>query len=691
MSRDDTLPVHSVSHVTDTYQEQDASNMLAGPEASGEVSSPQLSEEQMHVETLVREGKNVFFTGNAGTGKSFLLNRIITCLREIYGPDFLDCVAVTAATGIAATHINGTTLHSQTGCGVPQVMDDFGRMWKPENKEKWRKLKVLICDEISMVSAELFDQLEHQACALRSCPDPFGGVQIILSGDYFQLPPIVKRWQRGMSKDAFMNRGYTFQCPAWKRCKLQQVLLTKVWRQKEQKFVRILNAIRSGDGEAAIAELVRECSRPLPVVNGIKPTQLFSRNADVDRINAQELAQLNTAQVMLEAHDSVAVQSVSGIMDDIKALASGAQPKNNDWELEQQLWRNEFFRDCLAPKEGCFKAGAQVMLLKNLDLGEAGGSDRMLVNGSRGVLTRFVEKKDILEEKMQERGALLGQMRGSRGGGFGGEAGGSGGGAVGKEFEKLEQLLAALNKWPGNLLPVVKFLNGREEILMPEIFTSDVASVGCCRRLQVPLKLAWAMTIHKCQGLTLDLAKVSLKGMFAEGQAYVALSRVRSMEGLQILDWSPGCVKTSQIVKRFYQCLESGEEYEDGAWEEWQKHQPSELAAAGTSGPGGAGAASGQRGGACFKCGKEGHWSRDCPGKGGAPSQQAGGNHGRGAFFTNNQNSPYGSQGQGSQGYGRGSQPGAGRGNSQWQKTPRMAPQGIMRYFGASPAAGSRL
>ncbi|DBA72022.1 TPA: hypothetical protein ACH3X2_14301 [Trebouxia sp. C0005] len=642
-------PSEDVDHISDTVLEPSATEAPLAPAAvhTGEAESPTLSPQQQQVEDLVKEGKNVFFTGNAGTGKSFLLNRIIEHFRQDYREDFNACVAVTAATGIAATHISGTTLHSQTGCGVPQTIEDFDRMWKPQSRDRWRKMKVLICDEISMISAEMFHQLEHHARMIRGVEKPFGGVQLVLSGDYFQLPPIERRWSAGMDKSAFMNRGYTFQCPAWTQCNLHQVLLTKVFRQRNPEFVRMLNDIRTGNGRTAIQQLLQLCTRPLPEQNGIKPTQLFSKNADVDTVNAAELSALEGEEAVMDGLDSVEVAPAKTEGDSQSSIAA-----------EEQLWRHEFFRDCLAPKKAAFKIGAQVMLLRNLELT---GNDRMLVNGSRGVITKFVPKDEHVKEMVglrHRQGATPGAPV-----------------PQGAEAGKLEQAIQSLHKWPGTVLPVVKFVNGREEVLLPELFTADVAAVGVCKRLQVPLKLAWALTIHKCQGLTLDLAKVSLKGVFAEGQAYVALSRVRSLEGLQILDCSPNCVKVSAIVQRFYECLLRGDDYKDGCWEDWQNNHPADLAARGVQQGGAAGGGRGN----CFKCGQPGHWANQCPGatpsQGGGLSQDAPPTQRK---FTN----PYSSsnRGRGTSGATpvRGSGP---RG--------RSGASGIGAYFNAGPARAS--
>ncbi len=136
-------------------------------------------------------------------------------------------MAVTAATGIAATHISGTTLHSQAGCGVPQTMQDFAKMNSAQAAARWRALDVLLIDEVSMISAEFFTAVERGARAVRGNSQPWGGVQLLVCGDFFQLPPIERRPSPGMPKDAFLNRGFAFQSPAWLRSEMQEVVLTK--------------------------------------------------------------------------------------------------------------------------------------------------------------------------------------------------------------------------------------------------------------------------------------------------------------------------------------------------------------------------------------------------------------------------------------------------------------------------------
>ena len=589
---------------------------------------------QRRVEQLVLNGANVFFTGSAGVGKSWLLAHIVTLLKRRHGADFGRRVAVTAATGIASTHISGTTLHAQSGVGVPQRMQDFQRMHAAESAKRWRELETLIVDEISMVSAEFWTAMERVVRDIRASNLPFGGVQLVLSGDFCQLPPVSQRPGPNLPPDAFLNRGYAFQSPVWNRSNITEVVLTKVFRQSDEDFVTILNDLRQGRGERALAALQQQCARPLPEVHGIKPTELYSRNADVDNVNTRELAFLDFQPETFTSVDSVHTAEE-------KRAASAFDRGEGKTELDtvkhrQQsdaLQRHEFWRDCSAPNVLHLKLSAQVMLLRNLELT---GGQRMLVNGSRGVIADLVPMAEHMK-RLQEVVLILEQ-----------------GGALPQEFAYLvasrpgrpyagrgealvamQRILSRCEQFKSQTLPVVKFRNGVERTIYPESFEHEVHNTGKCIRLQVPLKLSWAITIHKCQGMTLDYVKVSLDNLFAEGQAYVALSRARSLDGLQILGRaSSTCVRVSPIVLRFYNCIQTGQRYEDDAWRQWTACNGSDKEAAQlqTMPPpqqpqeGAGGHAGGGRNGGdtCFKCGGTGHWSRDCPGARG-PGASAGG------------------------------------------------------------------
>ena len=490
---------------------------------------------QNKVLKLVIEGKNVFFTGGAGTGKSFTLEHVIAILRKRYPTEeeFRQKVAVTATTGIAATHIDGQTINSALGLGAPSQISDFRKsmLSNRSNRSRLSKLEVLIIDEISMMSAEFLDQIvkvleelqstkpiEETECNFFKVKEkPAGGIQFVLCGDFFQLPPITKTRLPGDPDDVFLNRGYAFESEVWARLDLSQVVLTKVYRQSDVLMASLLDKIRSGDPQTsndALGALIKasyKAKRRLPIndaagieaIEAIRPTVLYSRNKDVDQKNEREL------QLLLERNRKDGAAKA----DLVSFHAKDEIHPNKDRDREaicDRLKKSEFFRDCMAQPEIKLCVGAQVMLVKNLT--ESCKKEKettyvlKMANGSRGVVTGFVESSDP--------------------------------------------------KTPKKKVPIVRFVNGEEIVIQPVKFTSVVHGAGEVSRCQVPLKLAWAITIHKSQGMTLDLVRVSLKNMFAEGQAYVALSRARTLEGLEITGGDvTGCVRTSKAVAAFYDKL----------------------------------------------------------------------------------------------------------------------------------------
>ncbi|XP_060744490.1 ATP-dependent DNA helicase PIF1 [Tachysurus vachellii] len=408
-----------------------------------------LSKEQMAVLNAVLSGKNVFFTGSAGTGKSFLLKRIVGSLppKSTYA---------TASTGVAACHIGGTTLHSFAGVGsgsapLEQCLELAQR---PGVLQHWTSCKHLIIDEISMVEAEFFDKLESIARSIRRSSEPFGGIQLIVCGDFLQLPPVTK----GKEKPSFC-----FQARSWRKCIHVNMELTEVRRQTDRTFISLLQAIRLGRvTEEVTARLLKSASNPIER-DGILATRLCTHKDDVELTNENKLQQLPGPLRVFEALDS----------DPMLVKTIDAQsPVGHKLQL---------------------KVGAQVMLTKNLDV------QRGLVNGARGVVVDFL---------------------------------------------------------PGNQgLPRVRFLCGAVEPMKRERWTFKAAGGLYLSRQQLPLKLAWAISIHKSQGMTLDCVEISLARVFESGQAYVALSRARSLEGLRVMDFDPRVVQANSDVLMFYKKL----------------------------------------------------------------------------------------------------------------------------------------
>lgn len=455
---------------------------------------PTLSDEQRAVVQAALARHNVFLTGNAGCGKTVVIRAIVESFQRKYGKNFKQHVAVCAPTGIAATHIEGRTFHSTLGIGVVRRMGDFPKALAKRGVTRLRKLEVLILDEVSMVSAEMFECLSWFLGQVRKCPhEPFGGVQIILCGDMGQLPSVpVSAQTKQAFEDVFLNRGYAFQAPTWRRCRFRTFHLRKIWRQQDVDFATLLQEIKEGR-EEALDELLRRCGRPLPAHHAILPTELFGTNNEADAVNERAMARLTGPVVEVTAEDDIVAPQLN--------------------EAARAKWiENDFFRDCQAPATLRLKEGAQVMLVKNLDTD--GGAD-MLVNGSRGIVR-----------------------------------------SIG----------------PGGV-PVVEFRNGRVEEVRRAEFAQEIADGIFAVRKQVPLRLAWGLTQWKAQGLTLDCARVSLDRIFSPGQVYVALSRVRDMDSLEIVCGSRRpSIKPAPEVIAFYEDMDGYDGTE--AWEAWMKEHP---------------------------------------------------------------------------------------------------------------------
>ncbi|GJJ78194.1 ATP-dependent DNA helicase PIF1 [Entomortierella parvispora] len=455
-----------------------------------------LSSDQLFVlDQVVTHNKSLFFTGSAGTGKSVLLRELIVRLRQKYihwvppEPEYsnaksVERVAVTASTGIAACNIGGCTLHSFAGIGLgnEKVEELIEKVRFSKTAERWRKACVLIVDEVSMIDAVLLDKLETIARKIRTKPDQvekiWGGLQIVLTGDFFQLPPVDKN---GTAR-------FCFEADSWKSTIHTTIQLEQVFRQKDHTFASMLNEVRVGEMRNSTIEQFQNLTRPLPEADGLKPTELFPLRKQVDEANAAELLALTSESFFFKAKDS---------------------GKQKD-KLEQQ---------CIAPTKLEIKVGAQVMLLRNQSGGKGG-----LVNGSIGIVVSFTR----MEADNVRRGS-----NGKR--------------------------LPSLNK-PDEMLPRVKFvLEGGEEqhmIVGREEWSMELPDGKVvARRIQIPLCLAWSLSIHKAQGQTLPKVRVDLTKVFEKGQAYVALSRATNLEGLQVLNFSPYKVMVHPKVVTFYENL----------------------------------------------------------------------------------------------------------------------------------------
>lgn len=402
----------------------------------------QITEEQTRILDAVLSGKNLFFTGSAGTGKSFLLRKIIAALPP-------DVTMATASTGVAACHIGGITLHQFAGIGLGTAnLERCFQMASRNCLTSWRKTKHLIIDEISMVDADYFDKIEAVARHIRRNERPFGGIQLILCGDFFQLPPVAGRDKKAK---------FCFQSDGWEKCVHFNFELQTVHRQKDPEFIKILNNIRIGRVTDNIAETLKATVKQKIENNGILATRLCSHVKEAEEINEFQLNELKSESKTYVAQDSD--NSMTSL-------------------LNQQL---------TVPDKLVLKIGAQVMLLKNINVSNG------LVNGARGVVIKFTDNVPIIQ------------------------------------FKAGVQYHAKLEKWN------VKTTTGL-----------------VIQRKQVPLKLAWAFSIHKSQGLTLDCVEMCLARVFDAGQSYVALSRAQSLQSLRVLDFNSQQVWAHSDVLIFY-------------------------------------------------------------------------------------------------------------------------------------------
>jgi ATP-dependent DNA helicase PIF1 len=461
-----------------------------------------LNEEQSKIFKKFLNRENIFVTGPGGSGKSFLI-------KEIYNHAEANNIKikVCAMTGCAAILLKckATTLHSFAGIGLANKSIDQVVRSVLDNKNKvknWKSTEVLIIDEVSMLSLKLLLILDEIGRKIYNNHDkPFGGLQVIFTGDFYQLPPVCT------NDDDKEGSMFCFQHELWNQIfpKENQICLTSIFRQNDAKLIKALNYIRKGKITKSTLELLESRVKTTEEINEIKKNKVLTIlspiKRDVDNINKISFENLNnklesvTYNIKYVTNEeeikintgggSKMKHNVDGLCDDFENLFKKS-PMYTKFEYEFLT------NNIMADKSLTLKVGTHVMCIANVDL----QSDNQIANGSQGIVTGFK-----------------------------------------------------------NNLPLVKFNNIDYPILVG-YYTWKSENNDKIAVAQIPLIYAWAITIHKAQGVTLDSALIDIgSNIFEYGQSYVALSRVKTLEGIYLCNLDYKKIMANPVVKEFYNYL----------------------------------------------------------------------------------------------------------------------------------------
>ena len=424
-------------------------------------------------------GDNIFITGPGGSGKSALIKLI-----NDHSYNNFKNIHVTALTGCASILLNcqAKTIHSWAGIGIGTgtIEQLISRIKKNSfAKALWKTTDILVIDEVSMMSLKLFNALNAIGKVIRKNINPFGGIQVIFSGDFFQLPPVG-------NNDEIDTQRFCFESDDWNTVfsKTCQIQLVKIFRQTDEIYSKILNQIRIGKITHKANDILLQYVGRQPAIGLVtEPTKLFPTRNKVENINNTRMTFLQSDEIEFKIKYLTNMELSK--TDKIKRL------EFNDKEIQIEL--DFIANNLICEKEIKLKVGAQVMCIVNIQVDKC----IEVCNGSQGIITHFCEKSN---------------------------------------------------------LPHIKFNNGIERIMTPHEWISDkIPGIGVS---QIPLILAWALTIHKSQGATLDAAEIDVgSSIFECGQTYVALSRVKSLEGLYLTSFDAKRIRINKKVQQYYTAL----------------------------------------------------------------------------------------------------------------------------------------
>jgi len=444
-----------------------------------------LDVQQQSAVDLVFQHRNVFLTGGGGTGKSRVLEYIIDAFKDKYGTEFKTNVGITSTTGSSALLIGGVTIHSFSGLGVSKEDEEqyIQKIAKRRYiKKRFKELKTLIIDEVSMLTPRTFRMIYRLTQVIRKNMKPFGGIQLILSGDFCQLGPILEQHIISHTME------YCFETPEWETSNIQVVHFKTIHRQSDQQFIETLQKIRMGiSDQDTTSLLMNRFRKPIDNSYGVEPVQLFPTREKANEVNQRCFSKI----VGSESRSYNLKLTIDSQHNDLNPLDS-VEPSGHSFDIERKIKSQLPIDDCIRLCIGC-----QVILVVNLSVEEG------LVNGSKGRVESFNQNDE----------------------------------------------------------PIVIFSNGTIKNIA--MYTWDIdEGANSVHVSGLPLILGYGCTIHRSQGMSLDLAVVDIgqnvfTGSGGYGQIYVALSRVRSLEGLSILNFDPKRIRCHPKVIEFYKNIDA--------------------------------------------------------------------------------------------------------------------------------------